>query len=56
MGAILRGLVIFYLVYLALAILVVTTLAAVFMVDIFIGSRRKGRGNGHGLQHRQGRR
>lgn len=43
MGAILRGLVIFYLVYLALAILVVTTLAAVFMVDVLLETRRENR-------------
>lgn len=46
MGAILRGLVIFYLVYLALAILVVTTLAAVFMVDILLETRRENRRHG----------
>lgn len=43
MSAILRGLVIFYLLYLALAILVVTTLAAVFMVQILIEDRRRAR-------------
>lgn len=56
MTTILRLLIVFYLVYIALAILVITTLAVVFMVDIFIESRRKGRGNGHELQHRKGRR
>lgn len=54
-STILRLLIVFYLVYIALAILVITTLAVVFMVDIFIESRRKGRGNGHGLQHRKDR-
>ena len=56
MTAMIRALVVFYLVYLALAVLVITTLAVVFMVDILIESRRKGRGNGHELQHRKGRR
>ena len=56
MTAMIRALVVIYLVYLALAVLVITTLAVVFMVDIFIESRRKGRGNGRELQHRQRRR
>lgn len=56
MTTILRVLIIFYLVYIALAVFVITTLAVVFMVDILIESRRKGRGNGHELQHRKGRR
>lgn len=55
MTAVIRTLIVFYLVYIALAVLVITTLAVVFMVEIFIESRRKGRGNGHGLQHRKGR-
>lgn len=56
MLTIFKALALFYALYIALVVLLITTLTAAFMISVLLEDRRKKRGkNGNGLHDRQKR-